>query len=105
MRKKLYDNIFQKYCIYSKNHSRNVITNHKYAKTRRICWKYFFKSVLFIVEQFHNAITDPENAKTRRIRIFKNFEDILNRHVRYMRKKTFLTIIFRKYCVYSKAIP
>ena len=40
---------------------------------KNLCWNYFFKSILFIVEQFHNAIIDPENAKTRRIRIFKNF--------------------------------
>ena len=40
---------------------------------KNLCWNYFFKSILFIVEQFHHAIIDPENAKTRRIRIFKNF--------------------------------
>ena len=38
-----------------------------------LCWNYFFKSILFLVEQFHNVIIDPENAKTRRIRIYKNF--------------------------------
>ena len=45
---------------------------------KNLCWKYFFKSILFIVEQFHNAITVPENAKTRKIKIYKNFQDILN---------------------------
>ena len=30
---------------------------------KNLYWKYFFKSVLFIVEQFHNANTDPETAK------------------------------------------
>ena len=72
---------------------------------KNLCWNYFFKIILFIVEQFHNAIIDPENAKTRRIRIFKNFYDILKRHVRHMRKKTQLTIIFRKCSIYSKTIP
>ena len=37
------------------------------------CYNYFFKSVLFIIEQFHNENTDPETAKTRKIKIFKNF--------------------------------
>ena len=45
---------------------------------KNLCYKYFFQSIVFIVEQFHKANTDPENAKTRKIKFFKNFQDILN---------------------------
>ena len=38
---------------------------------KNLCWNYFFKSILFIVEQFHNEIIDPENVKTRKIKFFK----------------------------------
>ena len=27
---------------------------------KNLCYKYFFKIIVFIVEQFHNAIIDPE---------------------------------------------
>ena len=40
---------------------------------KKLSLEYFFKSIVFIVEQFSNAITDTETAKTRKIKILKNF--------------------------------
>ena len=40
---------------------------------KKLCLKYFFKIIVFIVKQPHNAITNPETARTQKIKIFKLF--------------------------------